>query len=79
MNVYCSEKIVIGETDTCTVCNKYYKHSYPRRHTLELPEGLYEVKIRTEHPSCLSKIRRIEKLKRELLDLEFSIYLVKTI
>ena len=79
MDIYCCEKIVIGETNTCCICGQYYKHSYPRRHTLELPEGLYEVKIRTEHPSCLSKIRRIEKLKRELLDLEFSIYLVKTI
>lgn len=75
------DRIVICKTNECTICGKEYKYSFPRWRFPETPEGLYEVKMKTEHPACLALTRKIEKLKNEIdklqgevLDTEFELF-----
>lgn len=67
-------RIVIGETNKCTVCNKDFKYSFTRWRFPETPEGLYEVRMKTEHPACLALVRKIDRLKDEILNLEFELF-----
>ena len=68
------DRLVIGETNKCTVCNKDFKYSFTRWRFPETPEGLYEVRMKTEHPACLALVRKIDRLKDEILNLEFELF-----
>lgn len=68
------DRIVIGEANKCTICNKDFKYSFPRWRFPETPEGLYEVRMKTEHPACLALVRKMDRLKDEMLNLEFELF-----
>ena len=68
------DRLIIGETNKCSICNKDFKYRFPRWRFTDTPEGLWEVKMKTEHPACLSIVRKIDKLKDEILDLEFELF-----
>jgi hypothetical protein len=67
-------KIVIGDTDKCSICGKDFKYRFLKWRFPETPEGLWEIKMKTEHPECVSKVRKINRLKNEILDLEFELF-----
>jgi len=69
-----AERIIICGQNECSICGKEFKYRFPRWRFLDTPEGLYEVKFKTEHPACLSLLRKIERLKNEILDLEFDLF-----
>jgi hypothetical protein len=69
-----AERLIIGETDKCSICGKDFKYRFPRWRFSDTPDGLLEVIMRTEHPACLSLVRRMEMLKREITDLEFELF-----
>ena len=69
-----SERIIICGENECSICGKEFKYSFPRWRFPETPEGLYEVRMKTEHPACISLVRKIERLKCEILDLEFELF-----
>lgn len=68
------ERLVIGEADKCGICGKDWKYRFQRWRFLDTPEGLTEIKMKTEHPACLSLVRKIERLKTEIDDLEFELF-----
>jgi len=68
------DRLIIGETDKCTICNKDFKYTFTKWRFPETPEGLYEVKMKTEHLACRSLVRKIDKLKDEILNLEFELF-----
>lgn len=68
------EKLIIGEADKCGICGKDFKYRFQRWVFPNTPEGLTEIKIKTEHPACLSILRKIHRLKNEINDLEISLF-----
>jgi len=67
-------RLIIGEPDKCSICGKDFKYRFPRWRFVDTPDGLWEVKMKTEHPACLTLIRKIDRLKDEILDLEFQLF-----
>jgi hypothetical protein len=69
-----ADRLIIGETNKCSICGKDFKYRFLRWRFLNTPEGLYEIKMKTEHPECLSLVRKIEKLKSEVVELEYELF-----
>jgi hypothetical protein len=65
------DSIKIGKENECSVCGCYYKYDKGFK---PLGENLYEMRILTEHPSCSRIVKKIEKLKSEILDCEFELF-----
>jgi hypothetical protein len=65
------DRIRIGKENECSICGCYYKYDKGFK---PLGENLYEMRILTEHPSCSRLIKKIEKLKSEILDCEFELF-----
>jgi hypothetical protein len=68
------DRLIIGETNKCTICNKDFKYTFTRWRFPETPEGLYEVKMKTEHPACLALVKKMDRLKDEIINLEFELF-----
>ena len=68
------DRIIICGENECSICGKPFKYSFPRWRFLDTPEGLYEVKFKTEHPACNMLLKKIERLKNEILNLEFELF-----
>jgi hypothetical protein len=66
-----NERIKIGKENECSICGEYYKYNKGLRH---LEENLYEIRILTEHPSCTRLVKKLEKLKSEVVDCEFELF-----
>lgn len=66
--------LTIGDTNMCAICNKPYKYQFQKWKFLGTPEGLIEIRMKCEHPSCRNLIRKIDRLKDEILDLEFELF-----
>ena len=69
------ETIVCDDnTDTCTICGGYFKHS--RRYVLvENCNGLKQVLFKTAHSGCIKIMGRIKQKRQEITDLEWEIYM----
>jgi len=68
------DRIIICGENECSICGKEFKYRFPRWRFPETPEGLYEVKFKTEHPACNMLLKKIERLKIEILNLEFELF-----
>ena len=66
------------EDNTCTCCGKPYTHRRTYRHGWIDDERLVkEVTLVTAHAGCRTLTDKITKLKNDLLDLEFQLFLKK--
>jgi hypothetical protein len=75
------ETLNIDETWTygcnrCVVCNEFYKHtriwwgeSYD-----DAKKGIYLLKDKVGHASCIKIVNDIKKKRNELLDLEYKLF-----
>jgi hypothetical protein len=68
------DSIKIGKENECSICGGYYKYNKGFKH---LEENLYEIRILTEHPSCIKIIKKLEKLKSEVIECEFELFCKK--
>ncbi len=59
----------------CIICNKPLKVQRSFYKSVEYPELLC-VRIKTSHNECQKAYDKVEKLKRELVDAEFELFLI---
>ena len=59
----------------CIICNKPLKVKRSFYKSVEYPELLC-VRINTSHNECQKAYDKVEKLKRELVDAEFALFLI---
>jgi hypothetical protein len=67
------EKLIIRETNQCSICGKEFKYKLKNWKFSESSD-LFEIKIKTEHPSCLSLLKRLEKLKIKVMESEYELF-----
>ena len=73
-----NDKIVIHNTNECTVCGGAIQYRKPRWHYAgKTPEGLYEVELKTDHPRCRRAYDKLIEIKNKLLDAEFDLFCVR--
>lgn len=70
------EPIVIDNSWTygcnkCIVCNRYYKHS---RTWWSNEPGIYLLREKIAHPTCVKLLNEIKKKKEEIIKLEEKLY-----
>lgn len=68
-----SEKLIIRETNQCSICGKEFKYKLKKN---KIPESsdLFEIKIKTDHPSCLYLLKIKEKLKKKAMESEYELF-----
>jgi hypothetical protein len=70
-------RINIDPTDNiCNVCGKPFKHfkRYYLENEMTMKQGIKCVDIITAHAGCRSLLSKIQKLKDEIIELEFELY-----
>jgi hypothetical protein len=70
-------RISIKNTNECVVCGAEYKYRRLYWRDADTPDGLYEVKLRNSHLKCSNILEKMQKLKTELVDLEFELFCKK--
>ena len=62
--------------DTCTICGNYCKHRKRYFVTSSTPKGLKEVDFITAHATCRSLMKKKLELERELVDVEWKLFVL---
>lgn len=63
-------KITDLDNSKCIVCDKHFKHYNIKTFC----DGIERVEFRTAHTSCFNLIKKRDKLKADLLDVEYDLF-----
>jgi hypothetical protein len=72
-----TQMIKIHGENECAICGGEFNYTKTRFRDWNMPEGLYEVRFRVEHPSCRYLMNKLLKARNEMLDLEFELFCKK--
>lgn len=63
------------DNELCIICGKDFKHRKIYLKTLEHPD-LYECKMTLSHKRCENLIKKREKLKEQMLNIEYELFCI---